>query len=264
MKNRCIKILSIGNSFSQDAQAYLHDLAHSGGIETKNVNLYIGGCPLQRHWANMQSGAAEYSLEINGESTGRYVSIKEALTSDQWDVVTLQQASGDSGMEETYEPALSRLSQAVKQIAPQAQQWMHQTWAYEIDSTHEAFARYGNDQQAMYRALSQAYRKASAAIGAPILPCGDVLQKLRGQPEFDYAHRGQTGAQSLCRDGFHLDLLYGRYAAAAVWYVMLLGGRLEENGFLPRVDGKTPDIHKIQVIKRVVGQTCAEEVSGRK
>ena len=39
-----MKILAIGNSFSQDATAYLHRMAEAGGMETKIVNLFIPGC----------------------------------------------------------------------------------------------------------------------------------------------------------------------------------------------------------------------------
>ena len=37
--------------------------------------------------------AADYDFEFNGVRTGIKVSIKQALQSDIWDVVTLQQAS---------------------------------------------------------------------------------------------------------------------------------------------------------------------------
>ena len=40
------KILVIGNSFGEDATHFLHDLALTRGINTKVVNLYIGGCSL--------------------------------------------------------------------------------------------------------------------------------------------------------------------------------------------------------------------------
>ena len=40
-----MNILSIGNSFSQDAQKWLHKLAAGNGVEMDTVNLYIGGCP---------------------------------------------------------------------------------------------------------------------------------------------------------------------------------------------------------------------------
>ena len=48
-----MKILSIGNSFSQDAQRYLHRLAKNEGVDMKTVNLYIGGCPLRSHYLNI-------------------------------------------------------------------------------------------------------------------------------------------------------------------------------------------------------------------
>ena len=48
------KILVIGNSFGEDATHFLHDLALTRGINTKVVNLYIGGCSLERHWRNIE------------------------------------------------------------------------------------------------------------------------------------------------------------------------------------------------------------------
>lgn len=37
-----MKILSIGNSFSQDAHKWLHKLAKVNGVEFEIANLYIG------------------------------------------------------------------------------------------------------------------------------------------------------------------------------------------------------------------------------
>ena len=65
-----MKILSIGNSFSQDAQRYLHRLAKQDGTELKTVNLFIGGCSLQKHYLNMLDDNADYDFEFNGEKTG--------------------------------------------------------------------------------------------------------------------------------------------------------------------------------------------------
>ena len=115
-----IKILSIGNSFSEDSTKYLHKMAVRGNIDVKTVNLYIGGCSLFTHWQNAQEDNAKYDYH-NGESTGEYVSIKQALLSDSWDYVTLQQASYDSGVEETYFPYLTNLSQ-YRRRAPSAVQ----------------------------------------------------------------------------------------------------------------------------------------------
>ena len=48
-----MRILAIGNSFSQDAFKYLHKVAEAAGKEVTTVNLYIGGCTLERHWNNV-------------------------------------------------------------------------------------------------------------------------------------------------------------------------------------------------------------------
>jgi len=47
-----IKILAIGNSFSDDAVEYLDELAIADSVPLIVGNLYIGGCSLQRHWKN--------------------------------------------------------------------------------------------------------------------------------------------------------------------------------------------------------------------
>ena len=49
-----MNILSIGNSFSQDAQHFLHDLSMHGEEEIYSVNLYIGGCSLETHSKNIK------------------------------------------------------------------------------------------------------------------------------------------------------------------------------------------------------------------
>ena len=48
-----MRILAIGNSYSQDATRYLHQIARRGGVALNVSNLYIGGCPLSRHFKNM-------------------------------------------------------------------------------------------------------------------------------------------------------------------------------------------------------------------
>ena len=41
-----MKVLSIGNSFSEDAQRYLHDLGKHNGVSIKAVNEAISGAIL--------------------------------------------------------------------------------------------------------------------------------------------------------------------------------------------------------------------------
>lgn len=225
-----IRILSIGNSFSQDAQAYLHEIAAAGGREVKAVNLYIGGCSLKTHWENAEQDAKQYLYECNGASEERTVSIREALEEEAWDFVTLQQASAFSGCYDTYEPYLSDLSAYVSRHAPSAKQVIHETWAYERGFESAAYDElYQGSQEKMYAALHDAYQKAAALLGVPILPCGTVIQELRRTAPFEY----QTGGRSLCRDGCHMDIPYGRYILGAVWYESLLHGDITANTWLP-------------------------------
>lgn len=45
--NQKLKILCIGNSFSQDTTAYVAEIAKAIGYEDVVIaNLYIGGCPI--------------------------------------------------------------------------------------------------------------------------------------------------------------------------------------------------------------------------
>ena len=95
------KILVIGNSFGEDATHFLHDLALTRGINTKVVNLYIGGCSLERHWRNIENEAKDYEYQLNGRATGNKVSIQDALAEEKWDYIVTQQSSHDSGWLDT-------------------------------------------------------------------------------------------------------------------------------------------------------------------
>lgn len=213
-----MKILSIGNSFAQDAHNLLHKIAVASDFEMETVNLYIGGCSLERHWNNYLANKSGYDLERNGGKGESKISLIEALEMDDWDIITMQQVSDFSGVPESYTPYLTKLAELVQKKQPQAKIYFHQTWAYEIDSKHKAFPTYNNRQEEMFVRTKDCSEMAAKLIGVDIFPVGEVVQKLRNTlPEFDYAN----GGKSLCRDGFHLTLDYGRFAAAATWFMIL-------------------------------------------
>lgn len=244
-----INILAIGNSFSQDATAYLYSMAEAAGKEIKVVNLYIGGCSLETHWKNIKRNAALYEYELNGQNTGRKISIREALKEEAWDYVTLQQVSGDSGILDTYYPYISDVAEYVSKYAPTAEQLLHQTWAYELASKHSDFIKYNRDQHKMYKAIEEVYQILAERLSLRVIPSGNVIQELRSNPVFDYGN----GGISLCRDGFHMHLIYGRYALAATWFEFILKESVLENGFIPpAMDEKEVDALKIRLIKETV------------
>lgn len=246
-----VKILAIGNSFSEDATHYLHQIAKAGGIDTKVVNLYIGGCSLETHWSNAKEDAKLYLYQRDGNSTERYVSIKDALLEDEWDFIITQQASHDSGLQETYYPYIKHLFQYIKEFVPKAEVLLHETWAYEIDSTHKGFSRYNHNQEEMYQGLREAYKRAAAELEVRIIPCGDIIQEVRKKEPFQYGR----GGMSLCRDGFHMDYIYGRYLLAAAWYEFILGKNSLDNIYIPETvfaPGVEVDFDKLNLIKECV------------
>lgn len=249
------KILAIGNSFSEDATHFLHHIAKASGIDTKVVNLYIGGCSLETHWHNIEEDAKLYLYQRDGKATKQYVSIKDVLVEDEWDFVITQQASHDSGIQETYYPYINQFFQYIKEYAPKAERLLQETWAYELDSTHECFGRYNNNQQEMYKRLCDAYSRAASELKVRIIPCGDVLQEARTKESFQYG----KGGMSLCRDGFHMHYIYGRYLLAATWYEVIFGRSILDNIYIPETvfaPDEEVDLNKLNLIKECVHKVC--------
>lgn len=224
-----MKILAIGNSFSQDATAYVEDIAASlGQNDVIAANLYIGGCPLSHHAENLKTDKVEYEYQRHGVLC-HMTSIREALKSDAWDIVTLQQVSGHSGIYDSYRPYIDEVYAEVRSLCPDAEIYLHRTWAYEEESTHPDFVRYDRDRAKMDAAIEDVYLKMSTLFSAKVIPVGNVITMLKQMPEFDL----KDGGISLYRDRFHLSLTYGRYAAALVWLEMLCGVDTAKATFVP-------------------------------
>lgn len=215
-----INILAVGNSFTNNTMRYLHVLAAQAGVEIHTVNLFIGGCPLAKHWDNIQADRAAYLYESDGiadESRGP-VSVQAALAEAKWDYIVSQQASQDSGILSSYEPYASEVYAYLHAQAPQAELWIQQTWAYDQATEHEAFMRYHHSQSQMYQMLTHAYLTVAKAHQLPIIPTGQLIQILRTLPAFTRPEAPALNAP----DGYHLSD-YGKYAAALLWLRIFAG-----------------------------------------
>lgn len=250
-----MNVLSIGNSFSQDAHKYLHCIAEADHTELDCVNLMIGGCSLEQHAANIRDNCTSYDYEINGCEPKEKVSIAEALGRKKWDIITIQQVSQLAGQVDTFEPYMSEVINAIRAGVPDAEIFFHETWAYETTSAHSGFNNYDRNQLKMYESIHAAATKAADKIHAKLIPTGTVIQRIRREiPEFNY----QAGGRSLNRDGFHLTLSYGRYAAAMVWYAAMTGRNVTDLNFVPECEKEpiSPIIaEKIRfLIEKVISQ----------
>ena len=223
-----LKILAIGNSFSEDAvENNLWELLDAAGIPAVIGNLYIGGCTLQRHCNNIKADAPEYRYRkiSGGKTTEKYgVRISEALREEKWTYVSLQQASGISGLYATYDPYLTELIKYVKGFCTPTFIF-HQTWAYSRDSDHGEFPVYGKKQMNMYRFIMNSVQQAVKDHPeiTLVVPSGTAVQNARTSSLGDTWNR----------DGFHLEFTYGRFLAACTWYAAITGLRAWDNPWKP-------------------------------
>lgn len=241
-----MQVLAIGNSFSQDAMRYLHRLAAAAGEDITAVNLYIGGCTLRQHYINMLTDSKSYVLQYNGESTGFYVSIKEALINRDWDYITLQQGSHESFKADSYQPYLKELSACVRTYVPKAKQLIHQTWAYEQGSERLMTVAGYDDQAAMFADIKAAYARAADDIAADgVIPSGELFQKLLA-----------AGIEKVHRDTFHASRGLGRYALGLLWYRVLTGKDVDDLDFS---DFDVPvSAREIAIAKRCVTEAARQ------
>lgn len=241
-------VLAIGNSFSQDAMRYLHHLAAADNENLTAVNLYIGGCTLRQHYINMLTDSRKYILQYNGESTGFFTSMKDALINRKWDYITLQQGSHESFDIDSYQPYLTALADYVRTYAPKAKLFIHQTWAYEQGSDRLRNVAGYDDQAQMFSDVKEAYAKAACEIDADgIIPSGELFQKLLA-----------AGIEKVHRDTFHASLGLGRYALGLLWYRVLTKKSVKDLIF---TDFDVPvSTNEISIAKQCVEETVKHAI----
>ena len=220
--------MAIGNSFSQDGvEQYLYELAEAQGDSLIIGNAYIGGCSIDRHYKNLLTGKAEYEYRkvVGGiRSNKRKVDLQRIIRDEQWDIISLQQASHYSGLPKTFAnlAQLKRLVQSYTTNLHVEFVW-HMTWAYAEDYNSKNFQAYDNSQHKMYTAIVRTMQNVLPAVGIKrVIPSGTAIQLARYR-------LGDT----LNRDGFHLSLTIGRYTAACTWCEFLTGRIVDGNKYWP-------------------------------
>lgn len=225
-----LKILAIGNSFSEDAlESHFYGIATAAGKEVVIGNMYIGGAELALHFENATNNSNSYSyrkIDLEGnKTTSSSVSIASAIEDENWDYISFQQASPKSGQYETFVEPLPGLYNIVNETVTNeyTKYLLHQTWAYAQNSTHSGFPNYNSDQMTMYNAIINAYNQADDLIPTHlVVPAGTAIQN------------GRTSylGDNFNRDGYHLNDI-GKYTAAATWFEMLTGISVIGNTYMP-------------------------------
>lgn len=224
------RVLSVGNSFSVDTMEYVAEIAKACGFETVKLgNLYVGGCSIRRHFANVQEGAAIYEYFVNGGdgwSSSLEHTAEAIVKSEPWDVISIQHGSADGSRyaEAVYYEKLPALVAQLRAWAPQAKIAFNMTWVGEPYLTFSEIVDYGGDQQRLYEAIAS----LTETVVVPtegidlVSPTGTAVQNARAALDFE-----------LTRDGYHLSLDVGRYIAGLTFFKTLTGVSIDGISWAP-------------------------------
>ncbi|MGM9803929.1 MAG: DUF4886 domain-containing protein [Muribaculaceae bacterium] len=232
-----LRILGVGNSFTDDGMMYLPNLLAAAGIHNVVLGrLYIGGCTLERHCREYDADSHNYiyykSVKNQWSTVLKTASLLDGVLDEPWDIIVVQQASGLSGLYSSYQPWLDKLMEILRfncRNAGATIAWQ-QTWAYATTSTHADFARYSNNQLAMYQNIMSCNEKLIESTPIDVLiPTGTTIQNLRA---------AMHDAKEFTRDGYHLNYKMGRYAAACAWFQSLVAP-----AFRTTIEGNSCRLH---------------------
>jgi len=221
-----LKILGIGNSFTDDGMQYLPDLLKHAGIDNVMLGRLVrGGCSLEQHhkiYMSGETGYPRYEKSYPGKNAWEKVKepcgFVEAVADEAWDIIVIQQVSELAGVYESFQPYLNELIDAIIINCPNAGvslAWQ-MTWAYGRDFDHKKVDYYRRDQDIMFNAIIKTVETLVAETGIDIIiPSATAVQNIRNtalnNPPLD-----------LTRDGFHIDLGAGRYLLACTWFQTLI------------------------------------------
>jgi len=231
-----MKILTIGNSFANNAATYIRDIAKADGENIILGKANISSSAFDTHTNIYKDNKASYPLTVTGKVFPEKCTLIECLEAEEWDFVTIQQVSFKSHLYDTYLPQGQTLAGYINKHAPQAKVIIHQTWAYAekctrlTDTTNSYYKKYfnGMTQADMFAGIESASKQLAELIGCRIFPSGKAFQLVRAvKPDSDY---DTVGAFLLNSDGYHAGDR-GKYLAGAVYYECMTGNSMLDNTY---------------------------------
>lgn len=231
------KVLTIGNSFSENASAYATEIAAAQGYDLLFGYLKYPSCTIEQHINNAERDSAVYKFEYTN-SKGRvtvkdgvssFASIKEALTFTDWDIVVLQEGSTASTDFANY-LNIGLLVEYVKSFAPDVEIMLHETWSWGIwgnlDDSDET-----NDHEKCGQIITN-YILASQLLceGATVIHSGMAIETARVYYNDHYKFNDTDNGNYQ-----HLNEL-GKYIAGATYVATIFDCDITQNTFGDGID----------------------------
>ena len=263
-----LKVLMIGNSFSNSVLTYLPKIVQmSGKHHLKLANAYIGGCTIERHCENIDKEKTKPdfkpytfhqidSADLKQKSTRSNLS--DIIKADKWDIITIQQGSVHSPYKEKTLDLAKKLIAHVRSLAPQAEIVVHETWAYRADHPWFTGKKAKMTWKEMDEKVSANYKELAASNKFRMIPVGEAvhlfrvklpvkpvaytaedLKKLEKPKTMDITGGDVVGSMSWSPDRknkknivLRIDRIHlndkGKYLQGCVWYMVLFGAKPEE------------------------------------
>lgn len=215
-----IKILCIGNSFSVDTTKRLPEVAAGLGVDLVIGNLFVPGCPIDRHYEHIINDTPIYKYHHSDgcewTETPDY-KISDAIHSDDWDYISIQHGSsyGQSYIRPECYDHFPALVQEVRALASNHTKVVfNMTWTGEPTHNHKDMLAFDRDQDALFAAICAITEQMAASAGIDrVIPTGTAIHNART------ANLGYP----MTRDGYHLNMEAGRYLAALTFLCALTG-----------------------------------------
>lgn len=225
-----LHILGLGSSFMEDMLYRVPELFPADTASIDLNFLYISGGSLGDHWKLISSDLPAYKFLHYDNTSASWctdtLAFSDVIHRHEWDIIILQQSAQFSGQYNTIPQYLNKVLPWLETRFPHAQFFWHLSWAFASDSDHPSFSFYNSNQNVMYRRIvNTAYRIMEEDYKghfSGLIPTGIVIQTLRDSTDIITTH-------DYTRDGYHLDLGIGRYAAAATFYEAVLSDRLHHS-----------------------------------
>lgn len=217
-----LKVLFIGNSFTQDAVWHLPDILKNMGFrKVKMIDCYIGGHLISEYESEFETGTANNAYTATPENmawnnvTGK--TLKQICESENWDVITLQEHTGNHCSWSWTNESKTILQSLVNKI--KATQSKTPKMYYLMSQSYYDFAKMGGQkdywtfstQEEMYETCVAYAQQAVSECGFDgIIPSGTYMQNIRTS--------WVNSPMDMTRDGYHMDYGLARYGAACLVY----------------------------------------------
>lgn len=239
-----LRILAIGNSFTDDATSYMYTIADKGGIDPERYCLYTIAHPAAsiNHFLEVYKNKSQVKANVyGGHIIMNSVGTLADIVAQDWDVIVIQQSSDIAGQWQSY----SNLGNYIRFLVQTCTNdnlciVLQMPWSH----TREEMP-YALDQNI------KCTKKVIEEFGIDvIIPTGTAIQLARNTELNDNMY--------LTDDNWHLNKGIGRYIANCLWFQKLFvpafGGDIIGNSAIPTTGTYTESEIRL-------AQKCAKQAS---